>query len=149
MNGLNELITVKKYWERWGDPRLLFIVLNNQDLNQVSWEMRIEEGNPRLPLTQSLPDFPYASFAESIGLHGIRVAQPDQVGKAIDEALSASRPVVLEAVTDPDVPTLPPHITIEQARAFASTLRKGDPEERGILTEAVKELADGILPHRG
>ncbi len=148
MNGLNELITVKKYWERWIDPRLIFIVLNNRDLNQVSWEMRIDEGNPRLPLTQSIPDFPYAAYAESLGLQGIRVDQPDQVSQALDEALAARRPVVLEAVTDPDVPTLPPHISIKQAREFTATLLKGDPDEGGIIKEAFKGVVEGVLPHR-
>ena len=69
----NEMITVEKYWKQWSDPRLIFLVLNNRDLNQVTWEMRIEAGNPKLPATQDLPDFPYASYAELIGLKGIRV----------------------------------------------------------------------------
>src|SRR5579872_1475986 len=89
MNGINELITVKKYWERWNTPHLIFIVLNNRDLNQVTWELRIEAGQPRLPLTQSIPDFPYAAFAESLGLKGIRVDRPEDLGGAIDEAFAA------------------------------------------------------------
>ena len=79
MNGLAAMLTVKKYWKKWSDPRLIFMVLNNRDLNQVTWEMRIEAGNPKLPATQDLPDFPYASFAESIGLKGIRVDRPEDV----------------------------------------------------------------------
>ncbi len=149
MNGLNELITVKKYWQRWSDPRLIFIVLNNRDLNQVSWEMRIDEGNPRLPMTQAIPDFPYAAFAESLGLQGIRVDEPDRVGKAIDEALSAQRPVVLEAITDPDVPTLPPHITIKQAKGFMTTVLKGDADELGIIGQAARELVGTVRPRKG
>ena len=108
MNGLNEMITVAKYWKKWSDPRLIFLVLNNRDLNQVTWEMRIEAGNPKLEATQDLPDFPYARFADSIGLLGIRVDKPEDVGRAWDEALSANRPVIFEAYTSGDVPTLPP-----------------------------------------
>ena len=148
MNGLNELITVAKYWKRWSDPRLVFLVLNNRDLNQVTWEMRIEEGNPRLLSTQSLPDFPYARFADSIGLKGIRVDRPEDVGRAWDEALSANCPVVFEAYTTGDVPTLPPHISFEQAKEYMSALVKGDPDEGGIIKQSVKSLAGGIFPHK-
>jgi pyruvate dehydrogenase (quinone) len=88
MNGLNELITVEKYWKNWSDPRLIFIVLNNRDLNQITWEMRIEEGNPQLPMTQIIPDYPYDEFARSPGFLGIRIDQPEQLGPAFDQALS-------------------------------------------------------------
>jgi pyruvate dehydrogenase (quinone) len=148
MNGINELITVQKYWQRWSDPRLIFIVLNNRDLNQVSWEMRVEEGNPKLPLTQTIPDENYDTLAKDIGLVGIRVEKPEQLGSALDEALSANRPVVMNVYTDPDIETLPPHITIEQAKHFAASLVKGDPEEGGIIKESVKGLAQSVLPHK-
>jgi pyruvate dehydrogenase (quinone) len=148
MNGLNEMITVAKYWKKWSDPRLIFLVLNNRDLNQVTWEMRIEAGNPKLEATQDLPDFPYARFAESIGLRGIRVNNPEDVGRAWDEALSANRPVIFEAYTSGEVPTLPPHISFEQAKNYTSALLKGDPEEGGIIKESIKEVIEGILPHK-
>jgi pyruvate dehydrogenase (quinone) len=154
MNGLNELITVAKYRERWRDQRIVFVVLNNRDLNQVTWEMRTEEGNPKLPATQTLPDFPYARFAESIGLRGIRVERPEQVASSIAAAFSSSVPVVLEAYTDPEVPTLPPHITFEQAKNYASALLKGDPDEVGIIRQSAKSTAESfagvvrdMLPH--
>jgi len=146
MNGLNELITVAKYWKKWSDPRLIFLVLNNRDLNQVTWEMRIEEGNPKLPTTQDLPDFPYARFADSIGLKGIRVDRPEDVGRAWDEALSANSPVVFEAYTSGDVPTIPPHISFEQAKEYMSALVKGDPDEGGIIKQSVKSMVGGMLP---
>ncbi len=149
MLGLNGFITVGKYWKEWSDPRLIFIVFNNRDLNQVSWEMRVDEGNPRLPLTQSIPDFPYDVFANSIGLHGIRVDKPEQLGAALDEALSSSRPVVMNVYTDPNVETLPPHITFKQASNFMQTLVKGDPNEIGIVAESVKEMVQGVLPSQG
>ena len=149
MNGINEMITVKKYWKEWSDPRLVFIVFNNQDLNQVTWEMRIEAGDPKLPMTQSIPDMPYAAYAESLGLVGIRVDRPEDVGRAIDEALSANRPAVIDVYTDPDVPTLPPHITFEQAKNFSTALLHMDPDEGGIIKESVKSLVEGIVPGFG
>jgi pyruvate dehydrogenase (quinone) len=148
MLGINEFITVSKYWKEWSDPRLVFIVFNNQDLNQVSWEMRVDEGNPRLPLTQSIPDFAFDTFAETIGLRGIRVNKPEQLGPGLDEALASSRPVVMNVYTDPNVETLPPHITFEQASHFMRTLVKGDPEEMGIIKESVKGMVQGVLPHK-
>lgn len=149
MNGLNEMITVAKYWKTWSDPRLIFLVLNNRDLNQITWEMRIEAGNPKLEATQDLPDFPYARFAESIGLKGVRVDRPEDVGRAWDEALSSDRPVVFAAYTSGDVPTLPPHISMEQAKHYTSALLKGDPEEGNIIKESIKGVVEGMLPHKG
>src|SRR5207253_5671955 len=102
MNGMNELITAKKYYKEWADPRLVVLVLNNQDLNQVTWEQRALQGDSMNPMTQRIPDFPYAKYAELVGLRGIRVDEPDRVGEAWDEALGADRPVVLEAVVDPE-----------------------------------------------
>ena len=123
-------------------------MLNNRDLNQVTWEMRIEEGNPKLPATQDLPDFPYARFADSIGLKGIRVDRPEDVGRAWDEALSANSPVVFEAYTSGDVPTIPPHISFEQAKEYMSALVKGDPDEGGIIKQSVKSMVAGVLPSK-
>jgi pyruvate dehydrogenase (quinone) len=139
MNGINELITIAKYRERWSDQRLIVMVLNNRDLNQVTWEQRAMEGNPKFEGSQDLPDFPYAAYAEMLGLKGIRVDEPDQVGPAWDEALSADRPVVLEAVTDPEVPPLPPHITIEQAKALSSALLSGDPNAGQIIRQSFRQ----------
>ncbi len=149
MLGLNGFITVGKYWKEWTNPRLVFVVFNNQDLNQVSWEMRVEEGNPKLPLTQTIPDFPYDTFADSIGLMGIRVDKPEDLGAAFNKALSADRPVVMNVYTDPEIETLPPHITFEQAVNFSKTLAKGDPEEVGIGLKSMKSVIEGILPHKG
>ena len=146
MNGLNEMLTVKKYWQEWSDPRLVFIVFNNQDLNQVTWEQRIEAGDPKLPITQSIPDCPYAAFAESLGFRGIRVDKPEDVGRAIDEALSANSPAVIDVYTDPNVPTIPPHITFEQAKNYSTALLRMDPDEGGIIKESVKSVVEGIIP---
>jgi pyruvate dehydrogenase (quinone) len=149
MNGLNELITVSKYWKEWSDPRLVVMVLNNRDLNQVTWEQRAMVGDPKFAGSQTLPDFPYAAYAESIGLVGIRVTTPDAVGDAWDRALKADRPVVFEAVTDPNVPPLPPHISWEQAKHFTSSIYHGDADALGFLKQTMKDAVDTFLPHKG
>jgi pyruvate dehydrogenase (quinone) len=147
MNGLNELITIAKYRERWKDPRLVILVLNNRDLNQVTWEQRAMSGDPKFDASQDLPDFPYARYAEMLGLHGIRVDSPEQVGDAWDRALAAGRPTVLEAVTDPEVPPLPPHITLQQARAFSAALAGGDPHSRRLIRQTLRDKVEDLL-HR-
>jgi pyruvate dehydrogenase (quinone) len=148
MNGINELITIAKYRERWSDQRLIILVLNNRDLNQVTWEQRAMEGNPKFEGSQDLPDFPYARYAEMLGLKGIRVDKPEQAGPAWDEALSAGVPVVVEAITDPEVPPLPPHITIEQAKALTSALLSGDPNSGRIVRQSFKQKVQEFLPGR-
>ncbi|MCT8003413.1 thiamine pyrophosphate-requiring protein [Sphingomonas sanguinis] len=148
MNNLAEMITVQKYWQRWSDPRLIVCVFNNRDLNEVTWEQRIMEGNPRFETTQDLPDVPYAKFAELIGLTGIFVDDPEQLGAAWDRALAADRPVILEVRTDPDVAPLPPHITLEQAKAFMSFAAKGDPGTGGVIADTARQLVREILPTR-
>lgn len=148
MNGNSELVTAAKYWKRWQDPRLIVMVLNNRDLNQVTWEQRAQAGDPKFEGSQSIPDFPYARYAELIGLRGIRVDTPEAIGDAWDQALAADRPVVLEAYTDPAVPPLPPHIKFEQARAYFSALVKGDPEALDIIRASIKDLAQSVLPDR-
>jgi pyruvate dehydrogenase (quinone) len=148
MNGINELITIAKYRHRWPDQRLIVLVLNNRDLNQVTWEQRAMSGDPKFEGSQNLPDFPYASYAELLGLKGIRVDSPDQVGSAWDEALNADRPVVYEAITDPEVPPLPPHITIEQAKALSSALLSGDPNAGQIVKQSFSQKLQEFLPGR-
>ena len=148
MLGNNGLVTIARYWKEWADPRLIVLVLNNGDLNQVTWEMRVMAGNPKYPASQLVPDFSYAKYAEMLGLEGLRVDKPGMVGAAWDHALAADRPVVLEAVTDPNVPPLPPHITLEQARKYASTLLKGDPDEAGIIRQTFRSLVETVMPDR-
>jgi pyruvate dehydrogenase (quinone) len=148
MNGINELITIAKYRHQWPDQRLVVLVLNNRDLNQVTWEQRAMSGDPKFEGSQDLPDFPYARYAELIGLKGIRVDSPEQVGSAWDEALAADRPVVYEAVTDPEVPPLPPHITVEQAKALTSALLSGDPHAGRIIKQSFTQKVQEFLPGR-
>jgi pyruvate dehydrogenase (quinone) len=145
MNGLNVMITISKYWKRWSNPRLIVLVLNNRDLNQVTWEERISLGSGKTESTQSIPDFPYHRYAELIGLKGIFVDNPDRVGAAWDEALAADRPVILEAYTDPNVPPLPPHITLKDAKNFMMMMRD-EPELGSVLKNSAKELLTSIIP---
>jgi len=137
MNGMNELLTVKRYHERWPDQRLVICVFNNQDLNQVTWEQRVLSGDPKYPGTQWLPDFPYARYAELAGFKGIYCEKGDEVGDAWAEALAADRPVLLEVKVDPEVPPLPPHIRMEQAKKMAEAMVKGDPERMGVMEKSL------------
>lgn len=146
MNGNAELVTVEKYWKTWRDPRFIVLVLNNRDLNQVTWEQRALAGDPKYEASQDVPDFPYARYAESLGFLGIKVDQPEDIAPAWERAFAADRPVLLEAYTDPNVPPLPPHITFEQAKAYLSALFGGDPDAWGMVKASAKEIASTILP---
>ncbi|MGN6651174.1 thiamine pyrophosphate-requiring protein [Trinickia sp.] len=146
MNNMAELITVAKYWQQWKDGRWICMVMNNEDLNQVTWEQRVMEGDPKFEASQDLPNVPFHRFAELIGLKGIYVDTPEAIGPAWDEALSAGRPVVLEVKTDPDVPPLPPHVTLVQARKFMRTLMEGDPEEGSVIVNTAKQVMASVLP---
>lgn len=140
MNGLNGLITIAKYRREWKDPRLVVVVLNNRDLNQVTWEQRAMSGDPKFVGSQSLPDAQYARYAELLGLHARLVTAPDQLDEAFDAAFAADGPCVLDIRTDPNVPTLPPHITIEQAWSYTRAIVGGDPDRGGILRRAFGAL---------
>jgi pyruvate dehydrogenase (quinone) len=138
MNGMAELLTILRYWQKWSDPRLIVLVVHNNDLNQVTWEMRAMEGNPKFDASQRLPNCDYAAFANLIGLKGLRVDSPERVGDVWDEALSSDCPVVLDAICDPEIPPLPPHITWEQSMAMMSALIKGDPAAGKIVKNSFK-----------
>ena len=146
MNGVNELITVARYWRQWSNPSLVVLVLNNGDLNQVTWEQRVMAGDPKFEGSQNVPDFPYARYAEMLGLEGIEVTEADAMAGAWDRALAAERPVVIDAHTDPKVPPIPPHITAEQARAYVSALLHGDPEAYGITRSSIKQFMKNFVP---
>jgi pyruvate dehydrogenase (quinone) len=146
MNGMAELITISRYWQQWSDPRLVVAILHNDDLNQVTWEMRAMEGSPKFDESQSLPDVDFAGFARSLGLVALRVDTPDQVGPAWDEALRADRPAVLDVRCDPNVPPIPPHATFEQVKSMASAILHGDEDTRGVVTEGLKQKVQQYLP---
>jgi len=148
MNNMAELITVAKYWQEWQNPQWICCVFNNEDLNQVTWEQRVMEGDPKFEASQNIPNVPYHRFAESIGLKGIYVDREDRVAAAWEEAFAADRPVLIEFKTDPDVPPLPPHIKLEQAKNFATTLLHGDPDQGGIIKQSAKQLLGKVMPGR-
>ncbi|MEU9169596.1 thiamine pyrophosphate-requiring protein [Streptomyces sp. NPDC048420] len=148
MNGLAELITAAKYRDLWEDPRLVIAVWNNHDLNQVTWEMRAMEGAPSFLPSQELPDVQYAAFARSLGLTGIRVEKPEDVEAAWRAGLQADGPAVLEFLTDPAVPPIPPHATWEQMEATAASIVKGDPDAASMVKQGFKAKVQEFLPGR-
>ena len=147
MNGLAELITIQRYWQTWSDPRLVVAVLHNNDLNQVTWELRAMGGSPKFVESQALPDVSYAGFAESLGLHAITVTDPEKLGAAWDDALSTDRPTVLDVHCDPNIPPIPPHATLEQMKNAAESLIKGDENRWEVIKEGIKTKAQEFLPH--
>jgi pyruvate dehydrogenase (quinone) len=148
MNGLNELITIKHYWQQWSDPRLIVAILHNNDLNQVTWEMRAMEGAPKFEESQHLPDVDYASFAASLGLAAETITDPDSLGPAWDRALAADRPTVLDVHCDANFPPIPPHATLDQMKDAALSLIKGDSDRWEVLKQGIKTKAQEFLPHR-
>jgi pyruvate dehydrogenase (quinone) len=144
MLGINALIDIATYANRWTGP-LVVLVLNNGDLNQVTWEQRVLAGEPKLETSQNLPPFDYAAYARQLGLDGIRVEQPAEVGPAWDRALGAASPVLLDVLTDPEVPPLPPHIRMEHAKGLASALMHGDPEAGRIVRQSLREKLKDLV----
>ena len=122
MSGAAELATVAHRWRQWQDPRFVVCVFNNRELTEVTWEQRESEGEPRFAASQELPDFPFAGYADLLGLRGIRVEDPEDIGAAWEEAFAADRPVLIEVLTDPEVPLLPP---FPAGREKAESMRKG------------------------
>lgn len=149
MNGLNGLITIAKLWREWKSPKLTIMVLNNGDLNQVTWEQRAMQGDPKFEDSQVLPDFPYAEYARLLGLNAVRVSRPEQVAEAWETALQSEVPTVVEMMTDPNVPPLPPHITSAQAKAYLSSLWQRDPDAVSVIKNSARQWWDSIAPGKG
>ena len=148
MNGLNVMITVSKYWRRWSDPRFILMVLNNEDLNQVTWEERVQLGDGKTPLTQTIPNFPYHKYAELLGFKGVYCDDPERVGTAWDEALASDCPVIMNMKADPNVPPLPPHITLKDAKNFV-TMMADEPELASVIKNSARQMLAGLLPGKG
>ena len=138
MLGMNGLVTIAKYWREWDDPRLVILVLNNRDLNMVTWELRGLGGTPKIDETQDLPDLCYADFAKMLGLGGMRIDRPEKVGIAWEAALAADRPFVIDAVVDPSVLALPPHVTFDQTMNYLAAILKGDREAAKTVWRSFK-----------
>ncbi|HEV6968627.1 thiamine pyrophosphate-requiring protein [Roseateles sp.] len=143
MLGLNGLVTIARLWPQWADPRLVVMVLHNGDLNMVTWEQRVSEGNRKFAASQDLPAFAFAEFAQLLGLRGLRVDRPEQIAGAWAQALAADRPMLLEFVTDPNVPPLPPHLSVKQMGHYAKALLQGDPEARQVVMATMREVWNG------
>jgi pyruvate dehydrogenase (quinone) len=148
MNGMAELITVKRYWQEWDDPRLIVAILHNNDLNQVTWEMRAMAGAPKFAASQTLPDVDFAGFAASLGLNAMAIKDADELGNAWRNALSADRPTVLDVYTDPDMPPIPPHATWDQFKAATAAVLSGDEDRVGFVKVGLKTKAQEFLPHK-
>jgi pyruvate dehydrogenase (quinone) len=148
MNGMAELITIKRYWRDWDDPRLVVAILHNNDLNQVTWEMRAMAGAPKFVESQALPDVDYAAFAAGLGLNALAVKDPEELADAWHDALSADRPTVLDVYTDPDMPPIPPHASWEQFKAATTAVLAGDEDRVGFVKEGIKAKVQEFLPHK-
>ena len=148
MNGLNVMITVSKYWRRWSNPHFILMVLNNEDLNQVTWEERVQLGDGKTPLTQTIPNFPYHKYAELLGFKGVYCDDPERVGTAWDEALASDCPVIMNMKADPNVPPLPPHITLKDAKNFV-TMMADEPELASVIKNSARQMLAGLLPGKG
>lgn len=148
MNGMAELITIKRYWKEWADPRLIVAILHNNDLNQVTWEMRAMAGAPKFPESQNLPDIDFAAFASSLGLHAMAIKDPEELADAWREALAADRPTVLDVYTDPNMPPIPPHASWDQFKAASTAVLSGDEDRVGFVKMGVKTKAQEFLPHK-
>ncbi len=148
MNGMAELITIKRYWREWNDPRLIVAILHNNDLNQVTWEMRAMAGSPKFAESQNLPDVDFAAFAAGLGLNAMAIKDPDELADAWRRALSADRPTVLDVYTDPDMPPIPPHATWDQFKSATAAVLSGDEDRVGFVKVGLKTKAQEFLPHK-
>ena len=148
MNGLAELLTISRYYDKWLDPRMVICVFHNNDLNQVTWELRAMGGYPKFEESQTIPDISYADIARCMGLQAIAVDDPDELGGAWDSALSAGVPTVLDVRCDPEVPPIPPHATYEQGRDLLIALAKGDSARWHIIMQGAKTKAQEFVPRR-
>jgi len=148
MNGLAELLTIARYAERWTDPRCIVCVLHNNDLNQVTWELRAMGGAPKFEESQRLPDVSYADFARGLGFEAVTVTRPEELGPAWDSALAAGGPALLDVHCDPEVPPIPPHATFEQAESVVQAVLKGDPDALHLAVQGAKTKLREMLPGR-
>jgi pyruvate dehydrogenase (quinone) len=145
MGGMAEMLTAAKYYKNWADPRYVVVVLNNEDLNQVTWEQRAMEGDPRFEASQAIPYVSYAAWADLIGLKGIKVTTSDQIEEAFVQAFAADRPVIVDALTTPDEPPMPPHVTFEQAKALTSSVAASPRAGIAGAAEGVREMVHELM----
>lgn len=147
MLGINGMITIANYRKKWKDQRFMILVLNNQDLNMVSWEQRVMEGDKKFEDSQDVPKFNYAEYAKLLGFEGIRIENENDIIPGIEQALASTKPVLVDVLSDPNVPPLPPHITFKQMKAFTSALAQGDTDFWGMIKQTYKDVVETYLPH--
>jgi len=148
MLGINGMITIASYKHRWKDQRFMILVLNNQDLNMVSWEQRVMEGDKKFVASQDVPKFNYAEYARMLGFEGIRIEKEEDIIPALDQAMASQKPVLVDVLSDPDVPPLPPHISFKQMKAFTSSVVEGDVDAWDMIKQTYKDVIDNYLPHK-
>jgi pyruvate dehydrogenase (quinone) len=148
MNGIAELLTIRRFSGQWADPRLIDCVFHNNDLNQLTWERRAMSGAPKFETSQSLPDVSYAAVADAIGVSGIAIDSDDDIGPAWDRAPAADGPTILDLRCDPEMPPIPPHAAYEQIEELTSAILRGDPEALQLMYQGAKTEAQELLPHR-
>jgi pyruvate dehydrogenase (quinone) len=148
MLGINGMITIASYKNRWKDQRFMILVLNNQDLNMVSWEQRVMEGDKKYVASQDVPRFNYAEYAKMLGFEGIRIEKEDDIIPGIERAMASQQPVLVDVLSDPNVPPLPPHISFKQMKAFTSSLIKGDVDAWDMIKQTYKDVVENYLPHK-
>ncbi len=146
MNNMAELITVSKYMHRWSNKTWICCVFNNEDLNQVTWEQRVMEGNPKFEASQTIPNVPYHKFAELIGLKGIYVDDPQRMGAAWDEALASSVPVVLEVKQRPRGAAAARRSSPPAGTELHVDAGQGRPQERHLLVDTARQVLSSVLP---
>src|SRR5690606_35678070 len=140
MLGMNGLLTINRYCDEWENKQLVILVLNNGDLNQVTWEQRAMEGNPKFATSQDLPPFSFTEYGKLLGLETVTMREEQDVVPGWEAALAAERPCIVEAYTDPEVPPLPPHIEFKHAFAYWKALIKGEPNRWHIIEQSLKDL---------
>jgi pyruvate dehydrogenase (quinone) len=145
MNGMNELLTLARDWKKWKTPQFIVLVLSNKELNFVTWEMRAAEGDPLFETSQDIPDFPYATYAQSLGLTGLTLEKAEDAESIWRQAFLSDRPVLIEASVTPDMPPLPPHISLEQAGHYASAMMQGDPNTVDVIINSLKQIKETVF----
>jgi pyruvate dehydrogenase (quinone) len=150
MLGMNELITIKKYQSRWKNRRFIIVVMHNDDLSQVSWEMRTEDGNPVWRTAQDVESVDYAGWAELLGFSGVRVKSDDEIEGALDTAFATDGVTLVDAYVTRNAPPLPPHITKEFAKLTGEAFLKGDPFAIDAIRDSAQALvAEGVERVKG
>jgi pyruvate dehydrogenase (quinone) len=94
-------------------------------------------GNPEYGVDFEPIDF--AMFARACGGTGLRLEDPYDAGRVIEQALETPGPVVVDAIVDPYEPPMPARVTTRQAAKFAESLVRGEPHRGRIALTVAKD----------